>query len=262
MNLGISLACGEYIARMDGDDLMDPARLEKQLDYLLNNKDVGLVGCRIAYSPESTLTDGMREYIEWQNSLTDPDEILDGLYLELAISNPTIMFRSEILRFGLFRHGDFPEDYEFQLRMAHSGVRMAKVPEILHFWRDFPGRLTRTDIRYRREAFDFLRYQYLSKDPRLKKRPVVFWGAGRVTRKRSNRLRELGIQPEFYIDIDPDKIGNRLEGIPVEGPDVLKNLPDKPFVLTFVSNQGARKLITGFLQGIGYSFGADYLLSG
>lgn len=264
MNAGMAAARGEFIARMDADDIMHRDRLQMQIDLLRKRKDIGLVGCHIAWTPENPITDGMKEYIEWQNSLIAPEEIQDGLYLELAIANPTIMFRSQILEYGYFRDGDFPEDYEFQLRMAYSGVRMTKIPHVLHYWRDFPGRLTRTDPRYRREAFDSLRYQYLSRDPRLAERPVVFWGAGRVTRKRSNRLREMGVRPHFYIDIDPIKIGNHLNGIPVNGPGMLEELSphERPFVLTFVSNQGARKLISDYLEKIGYRFGEDYLLAG
>ena len=37
------LAKGKYLARMDADDLMHPARIEKQVEYLINNPDVDLV---------------------------------------------------------------------------------------------------------------------------------------------------------------------------------------------------------------------------
>lgn len=43
LNYGISLCNGEYIARMDADDLMIGNRLTEQIYYLKNNKDVGAV---------------------------------------------------------------------------------------------------------------------------------------------------------------------------------------------------------------------------
>ncbi|GBF23224.1 glycosyl transferase family 2 [Candidatus Gastranaerophilus sp. (ex Termes propinquus)] len=38
------LACGEFVALMDSDDISDPFRLEKQLDFLRKNEDITIVG--------------------------------------------------------------------------------------------------------------------------------------------------------------------------------------------------------------------------
>lgn len=46
LNRAISLAKGEYIARMDADDISYPERLKKQVDYLNKNPDIGLVGSK------------------------------------------------------------------------------------------------------------------------------------------------------------------------------------------------------------------------
>jgi len=43
-NVGYRKAKGEFVARMDADDISDPKRLEKQVDYLLKNKDIFMVG--------------------------------------------------------------------------------------------------------------------------------------------------------------------------------------------------------------------------
>jgi glycosyltransferase involved in cell wall biosynthesis len=42
-NTGITNACGEYIAFLDGDDIWEPTKLEKQVSYLQANQDVSLV---------------------------------------------------------------------------------------------------------------------------------------------------------------------------------------------------------------------------
>ncbi len=44
---GIEKAKGNYIARMDGDDVAIPERLEVQLNYLTNNPDIDLVASNI-----------------------------------------------------------------------------------------------------------------------------------------------------------------------------------------------------------------------
>jgi len=47
LNAGLAICCGEYIARMDGDDVSLPDRLERQLRFLAENDDVCLVGSSV-----------------------------------------------------------------------------------------------------------------------------------------------------------------------------------------------------------------------
>lgn len=46
LNMGIELARGRYIARMDADDVSFPERLARQVAFLEAHPDVDLVGCR------------------------------------------------------------------------------------------------------------------------------------------------------------------------------------------------------------------------
>ena len=262
-NSGIEAASSAIIARMDADDLMHPHRLEKQYHYLVENPDIAMVGCQVSLFPEEIIQKGFNEYIRWQNSCITPTDIADEIYVELPIANPSIMFRRDaVLSLGGYHDGPYPEDYDLQLRMVHSGHKMAKIPEVLLQWRESPGRLTRTDERYNRNAFDQLRAQFLVTDPRLlSQRPLVAWGAGRRSRKRSSLLLERGLKFDAWVDIDPRKIGNRVQGIPVVDPDWLAK-DVRPFVLGYVNNHGARDLIADDLRAMGYQRGKDYLMIG
>ena len=86
-------------------------------------------------------------------------------------------------------------------------------------------------------------------------------GAGRRTRRRADHLLDYGIQPSAWIDIDPRKIGNRIDGVPVVSPDALVQTP-RPFVLVYVANHGARDLIRADLSSRGLRPGEDYLRVG
>ena len=44
LNYGLSLCNGEYIARMDSDDISLPFRFEKQIEVLDKNPNIGIVG--------------------------------------------------------------------------------------------------------------------------------------------------------------------------------------------------------------------------
>jgi len=263
MNCALNHCQSPLVARMDADDIMHPERLEKQATYLQQNPDIDLVGSRVRLFPEEQIQGGFAEYIRWQNACLSPETIAHNIYVELPIAHPSVMFRREVVHIaGGYRDGDFPEDYELLLRLHQQGRRMAKLSDVLLDWRDSGGRLTRTDNRYSREAFDRIRAEYLARDPRLQhSRPLAFWGAGRNTRKRVANLQEYGFRPSVWIDIDPKKIGNIIDGVRVVEPAWLVR-EEKPFVLSYVSNHGARDLIAAELQAMDYHEGHDYLMVG
>ena len=240
-------------------------RLEEQLEHLESNPQLTLSCSKVEAFPAETLTDGFRNYIEWQNNCVTADQIRNHIYTESPIAHPSVAFRKQtVIDAGGYRDGEFPEDYDLWLRLAHRGNRMEKLPKVLVRWRDHPLRLSRTDERCSRVAFDRLRAEYLALDPLLieKRRNIVYWGAGRITRKRSRLLINKGFAPIAWIDIDPKKIGNRLEEIPVHPPEWLKIQKRKPLVLVYVANHGARQIIAEELEDYGYRAGKNYLQIG
>lgn len=264
LNHGLHQSAAPLVARMDADDRMHPQRLRLQYDHLRRHPRITVLGCGSRPFPEHLIQTGLREYIRWQNQCNHPEQIGDEIYIESPFAHPSVIFRKQpILGLGGYRKGTFPEDYDLWLRLHQAGCRMEKLPEILLDWRDYPTRTSRTDPRCSRQAFDALRAHYLARDKRLLERreELVFWGAGRKTRKRCRLLMEQGFQPQAWIDIDPKKIGNRLSGTPVVSPHWLSG-GERRFVLVYVTNHGARDLIARDLQGMGYQRGRDYLMVG
>lgn len=264
LNLGIAAARSDLIARMDADDLMHPERLARQVAYLAAHPAVALIASRVELFPAEAVHVGYREYIRWQNSSLTPDEIANNIYIESPFAHPSVMFRrSAVDAVGGYRAGPFPEDYDLWLRMHAAGMPMARLPDVLLRWREWAERTSRTDPRYARSAFDQLRAHYLARDPRLHSgRALVIWGAGRKTRQRAQLLIAQGFPPKAWIDIDPNKIGQRVWGIPVQPPGWLAQHP-RPYVLIYVTNHGARdEVIEPILRGLGYRVGQDYLAVG
>ncbi len=262
LNRGLTEARAPFIARMDADDRMHPQRLAAQVAGLTADPALGLLACQVRLFPDEGIQAGFREYIRWQNACCDPATIGDEIYVESPFAHPSVMFRLAVVQdAGGYREGHFPEDYDLWLRLIRRGVKMAKLPRVLLDWRESEGRLSRTDPRCSRAAFDHLRATYLARDPRLRDRPLVFWGAGRKTRRRCNRLIERGFTPQAWVDIDPRKIGNRLCGVPVVAPAWLAR-DARPFVLSYVANHGAREDIASMLEAMGYRRGQDYLMVG
>ena len=266
MNTGMENATGKYAARMDADDVMLPVRLEKQFAFLEANPEVGLVSSLVKHGGDPEKQEGYAAHIQWINSLITHEEISLNRFVESPVCNPSVMFRSEFFRkYGPCRDGNFPEDYEIWLRWLDQGVRMEKIPEVLFVWNDLPGRLTRNDQRYSAEGFERAKTTYLAEfitEQNLKKdRPLYLCGAGRITRRKSDFLAASGLQIGAYIDVDPKKIGKNYNGIPVIGID---DLPpkEKAYVVSYVSNRGARETIRGILIHKGFSEGKDFILAG
>lgn len=244
LNLAISAAAGRYIARMDADDICRPERLRLQAEYLDAHADVGLVASRVEFAGDRQAQRGLALFVDWTNDLLSPADIARSRFVETPIIHPSAMFRRELIPLhGGYRPGDFPEDYELWLRWLDAGVRFAKLPQYLLEWTDRADRLTRSDLRYGTEAFFRIKAPYIARwlaannpaHPR-----VVVWGAGRTARMRFRFLAAEGVEPVAYVDIDPNKIGWKIAGVPVIAPD---EIPADAFVLIYVGKRGARRLI-------------------
>ncbi len=264
LNFGIRHCQAELIARMDADDVMLPQRLARQVEFLDRRPHIDLVASRVALISDQPLRRGWRHYLAWQDRCVTPRQIADNIYWEAPFAHPSVMLRRSVFdRVGPYREGDFPEDYELWLRMHAAGMRMAKLPEVLLHWREHPQRLTHHDPRLSADAFNRIRMQYLAADARLRRAErIVVWGAGRKTRRRFRRLIENGVRPSAWVDIDPAKIGQRIEGIPVIPPEMLPALTPRPLVLAAVRSHGALALIEAQLAAFGFRCGVDYLAVG
>jgi len=263
LNTGLSYCAAPLVARMDADDIMHSSRLEKQYAYMCKRHDIVLVATQARKFPEQSVRNGYREYMRWQNSVLSAEDIRNQIYIESPFAHPSVMFRRDsVVAAGAYRQGEFPEDYELWLRLLHMGHRMEKLPQVLLEWRESDSRLSRVSDNYSRSAFDKIRAQYLSLDKRIHNKPIAFWGAGRKTRQRSRHLLDKGFEAAVWIDIDPKKIGNRIDGVEVVEPAWLEQSVvdgDKPFVLNYVTNHGARDIARNYLERIGYVMGQDYL---
>lgn len=254
------------IARMDADDRMHSDRLAIQWAYMQAHPEVDLVASRVEIFPAETVQEGMRAYLGWQDQCMTPEEIANEIYWESPIVHPSVMFRRQrVVELGGYREGAFPEDYELWLRMVAAGCRMAKVPEVLLWWRESATRVTRTDPRCGVEALSRLRAEYLARDARVRGvRPVVIWGAGRATRRRVEPLLQHGMEVAAWVDVDPRKQGRYYHGAQVRPPSWLapRTHEVRPFVLACVTVRGARGLIAAALEEMGYRKGEDYLMVG
>jgi len=258
-NTASQQARGKYTARMDADDIATPKRLECQVQFLEQQKEYDAVAGQVAYLAHKSDTKGFSRYVNWSNSILSYEDIYLKQFVESPIVNPTAMWRSKTgITHGLYRKGDFPEDYEMWLRWLSKGIKIHKLAETLLHWQDSDNRLTRTHPIYSQAAFYRIKSQYLALW--LKKNNpfhpyVSIWGASRISRKRAQLLQDHDITIKHWIDIKKSRQLNE---------EILyyQELPDqgKHFILVYVPIESAREKIQLFLHTKGYREGKDYLL--
>ncbi len=257
LSAGLALCRAPLVARMDADDISHPRRLEDQFVFLEENPAVGLVACGFRHFPRHEVRVGMRAYERWQNGLMTHDLIMRDLFVESPFVHPSVMFRKgPVLAAGGYRDHGWSEDYDLWLRLAAAGLRFARLPAPLFFWRDRPERLTRTAPAYSAAAFRACKIHYLKRGFLAENHEVTLVGAGLEGRAWMRTLAEVGIKVTRWIDADPRKQGRLLHGAPILGPET-DELSGK--LLVTVGKRGAREGIRSWLAGRGLVEGVDVI---
>lgn len=132
LNDGLSVATGEFIARMDADDWVTRDRFEKQVAFLRAHPDHVCVGSYFNYM------DADGALLKWNPRETDPAAIERALLRGDggSLIHPVVMFRRAALaQTGTYRADAlWVEDLDLYLRLARVG-KLSNVPEVLLHYR-------------------------------------------------------------------------------------------------------------------------------
>ncbi|HIJ88682.1 MAG TPA: glycosyltransferase [Desulfuromonadales bacterium] len=258
LNSGLAACQAPLLARLDGDDICHPRRLELQAALLDAQPEIGLVASAFRHFPRTGLKQGMIDYESWQNSLTDHALVIRDLLVESPFVHPSIMTRRSIMTgLGGYQDNGWPEDYDLWLRMAAAGVRFARLPQNLLFWRDHPERATRTMDEYAAHAFRACKCHHLLNGFLRGVADVVIAGAGLEARAWQRLLAAAGVTVSTWLDVDPKKIGRTLHGAPVISPNKLQLFGRKMIVAIGV--RGAREQFRSVAKTYGWHEGMDFV---
>jgi glycosyltransferase involved in cell wall biosynthesis len=126
LNIGLDLATGDYIARMDCDDISLPDRLAKQVLFMESNPDIGISGTWIQTFGE--LSD---------NNVCvypcDPKEISYALLFNSVLASPSVIIRRCYLKqYNLKFNSEYIYAQDYNLwAIADNYFKLANIPEIL-----------------------------------------------------------------------------------------------------------------------------------
>lgn len=152
LNKGIDLARGNYVARMDSDDISLPNRLEQQVALLDADSSLSVVAVKVALIDELG-----REIGSWSSDKygTETHEICRHLPLVCCIAHPSIMARKNVL--SSYRYDPAwknIEDYNLWLRLCADGHLIGKIDKPLLKLRIHEGQITQTDRQLRSGLLD------------------------------------------------------------------------------------------------------------
>jgi len=158
LNRGLGLSRGEYIARMDADEISMPSRLAKQVSFLEENQRVGVCGTLIR-------TKGDGGYV-WPFPL-EHEEIRARLLFENCFAHSSVMIRCSLVRDDKFSYNEkfsCAQDYELWVRLSRHTV-MANIGECLLRHRIHDARISHQNKGAQENLANNIRMQQLAELP-------------------------------------------------------------------------------------------------
>ena len=157
LNLGLTACTGDYIMRMDSDDISMPDRLALEKSYLDAHPEINLVA-----SWSSEFIDDEHD-LRLKTSPTEHEAIVEALRWRNVIAHPTILIRKTTLKnLGGYRETvGLLEDYDLYVRLILAGAKFHIIPKVLLRVRTtLEQRARRGNLAYFKNEFRF-RYHCL-----------------------------------------------------------------------------------------------------
>lgn len=156
LNKGLKYCSGQYIARMDADDISLEDRIEKELFFIKKN-NLDLVATNVIKINNDGEITGKTSTCVKQN------EIRNFLKKLGSFPHPTWLVKKEVFdKLQGYRKISLAEDYDFLVRSYLSGVRMGIMKEQLLYYRQNLNGITQTDKGKQRFTTLVLRKQIIA----------------------------------------------------------------------------------------------------
>jgi len=205
------LSNGGMIHRMDADDLMPVNKLKWMAEAMIEGS---VVTGKVSYfCDEREVGEGFLKYTDWLNGLTEEGDFWRDVYRECPVpSSAWMMHRSDFERIGGFTSDLMPEDYDLAFRMLKHKLRVIRLNQVVHHWRDSETRVSRNEEQYFPIAYSPLKVYYFLELDRDESIGLVLWGAGKKGKLVAKELLERKIV-FTWITNNEKKIGKDIYGV-------------------------------------------------
>lgn len=258
LKLAFSKSKGNFITRMDSDDIMQPNKVEVLVSNLKafgkQHIAIGLVN----YFSEEGIKNGYKNYEVWLNNLTRTGNNYSEIYKECVIPSPCWMaHRDDLIACNAFNSNKYPEDYDLAFRFYKHNFKCIPCDVILHNWRDYNTRTSRTHVHYAENHFIDLKLAYFLELDYNSKKTLIIWGAGTKGKKIAKILISKNIPFEWVCD-NPKKIGKDIYGKILKPFNYLKLAKNTQSIIT-VANKTDQKEIKDYMSDLSFKSIDDYV---
>jgi glycosyltransferase involved in cell wall biosynthesis len=155
LNKGLDLANGKYIARMDADDISLPERLEKQVEYLEKNPEIGVLGSWV-----KTIGLTQNKEIKFKSGYNN---VRFELFFQNYLHHPSVMRSRDVLFQHNLKYENFihAEDYAFWIKLSNY-TKIDILPEFLLLYRLHGNNISEVHVEFQKKQTSQLRRIQLS----------------------------------------------------------------------------------------------------
>lgn len=214
-------ASGEYITRMDADDVMPAFKLMEFLRVLENEKAQIVTGKVKYFSQTGLISLGYLAYENWLNERVEQQDFYGQIYRECTLASGNwLMRRSDLETCGGFTRLNYPEDYDLLFRWYQSGYVITGLDRVTHWWRDHDTRTSKTSADYAQKAFFSLKIDRFVSLDWDEKQQLIVNGTGQKGRLVAKQLIQKHVS-FTWISHEPEKFPKGIYSHAVVGIDTI-----------------------------------------
>ena len=152
LNKGLEHCSNEWVFRMDTDDICKPDRFEKQIQFILSNPNVVVVGGQMLEFDQTPDDSAVIKTVP-----TTHEDIKKFAQKRCPFNHMTVAYKKSVItELGGYQHHLFMEDYNLWLRVIGAGYKVANLPDVILYARVGNG------MHARRKG-----YQYINSEKQL-----------------------------------------------------------------------------------------------
>lgn len=251
----LALCTGDFLTRMDADDLMPQGRLSKMARRLSDSPPKTVVTGLVSYISDEPVSEGYRKYEDWLNANLLSYNPWDAIYRECVVASPNWLVRTAELRsLGGFEHLQYPEDHDLCFRWYAHGFQIASIPEVTLLWREHPKRTSRTSDHYSQKAFFRLKIRRFMELDQLSTKTLCLWGTGRKARIAQKLLDETGA---LYVSMMLDE-AEKDQSKNYHSYTQVEKIRDVQILIAIFPPARVQQKIKRYLEQQGLKEGTDY----
>lgn len=154
LQLALKESSGEYITRMDADDIMPTDKLEELLKLISTSSERKIATGLVQYFSKDAVSPGYLKYEGWLNDRCKKNDHFNHIYRECIVASPNwLIKKSFLIEDKIFGNLKYPEDYDMTFQWLKHGYKIVSSDQVTHLWREHPERTSRNSDVYQQKSF-------------------------------------------------------------------------------------------------------------